>query len=389
MKKIIKEIKRTIEDMDKPLLILMLIFIIFGTLNIVTASSREAVVRYNASLYHYFNQQIKMLFISLIGSTIIISIPTKEYRKYAPLAFIGIFIVCTYLLLFGVTHKGAQNWISILGFTFQPSEFAKPIIIVCLALLFEQFYNRLRNKKINHYSIIGSILFVGLAIPAIVFLQKDFGTMLIMVAIFGTMYLLSPILRLEKVKSIGFVFITVILALFVMWQVKGYILSSAQLDRFNFINPCSHYETGGYQICNGFIAINDGGLLGLGIGKSKQKYSYIPEPHTDSVFSIISEEYGLIKSTLVFIGYIFILKRILDLGCRANTLRGRYMCIGFATYIFMHILVNLGGLFALMPLTGVPLPFLSYGGSFTISLICSLAVVQRIHIETVNQKIKI
>lgn len=117
--------------------------------------------------------------------------------------------------------------------------------------------------------------------------------------------------------------------------------------------------------------------------------SYIPESHTDSVFAIIAEEYGFLRSTFIFIAYVIILYRILRLSMRANTLRGRYICFGVAIYLFLHIFVNLGGLFGVMPLTGVPLPFLSYGGSFTLSLIMTLGMVQRVHIETENQKIKI
>ena len=166
------------------------------------------------------------------------------------------------------------------------------------------------------------------------------------------------------------------------------ILTEEQLSRFDFFNPCSNYEDGGYQICNGFIAIHDGGLFGLGIGKSKQKYSYIPEPHTDSVFAIIVEEYGLIFSLGILLIFLIILYRILRISAQASTLRGRYIALGVATYMFLHILINLGGLFGIMPLTGVPLPFLSYGGSFTISLICSLAMVQRIHIETKRKNLQ-
>ena len=162
----------------------------------------------------------------------------------------------------------------------------------------------------------------------------------------------------------------------------GKVLSEAQLERFNFFNPCKNYETSGYQICNSFIAINDGGLTGLGIGKSKQKYSYIPEPHTDSVFAIIAEENGLIFCAFIFIGYMVILWRILEISSRATTIRGRYISLGVATYFFAHIFINLGGLFGIIPLTGVPLPFLSYGGSFLISSICSLCLVQRVSIET-------
>ena len=113
-----------------------------------------------------------------------------------------------------------------------------------------------------------------------------------------------------------------------------------------------------------------------------QKYSYIPEPHTDMVFSIVSEENGLLGGTIIFIIYIILLYRILRIARLTDSIKNRYICIGVATYIFMHILINLGGLFGLIPLTGVPLPFLSYGGSFTLSLMISLALVQRVFIET-------
>lgn len=388
MSVITKKIKNVLNDMDKPLLFVTVIFFIFGLLNIVTASSREA-ISLDVPLYYYFYKQSQMLLIGLVATIFVLRIDTKKYSKYALFGFVIITFILIYLLLSGNENRGAKNWIDLFGFTFQPSEFAKPIIIVCLALLFENNYKKLRNNKISHYDIIGTILVIGCIIPAIIFLQKDFGTMFIIMSIFGIMFISSPISRIEKLKTIGILSLVIIFAGIIMFGVKGYILSDAQLERFNFFNPCSDYEHGGYQTCNGFIAINDGGLLGLGIGKSKQKYSYIPEPHTDSVFAIISEEYGLLKVIPIFAVYIFILYRILNISSTAGTIRGRYICLGVATYIFMHILVNLGGLFGVMPLTGVPLPFLSYGGTFTVSLICCLALVQRVHIETRNQRISI
>lgn len=385
---ITKKIKSTINDMDKPLLFVTVIFFIFGLLNIVTASSREA-ISLDVPLYYYFYKQLQMLIIGLFATIIILNTSIKKYNKFALIGFIGITAILIYLLVSGNENRGAKNWINLLGFTFQPSEFAKPIIIVCLSLLFEKTYNKLRDKTAPHRDIIATIIVIGCMVPAIIFLQKDFGTMFIILSIFAVMFFASPILRAEKIKTIGLLAVVVIVAGLVMIGTKGYILSDAQLQRFNFFDPCKDYENGGYQTCNGFIAINDGSLFGLGIGKSKQKYSYIPEPHTDSVFAIVVEEYGLIKVIPIFILYIFILYRILDLSSKANTLRGRYICLGVATYMFMHILVNLGGLFGIMPLTGVPLPFLSYGGTFTVSLLCSLALVQRVHIETRNQKISI
>lgn len=385
----IRKIKNNFRDLDKTLFIVTVGLFIFGLLNIVTASSSESVTRYNMSLYYYFFQQLKMLGAGFFISFFIINIDTKKYRFFAPIAFFIILAVLIYLLIAGTDTRGSRNWISILGFRFQPSEMAKPIIVICLGLLFETFYRKLRNKKIKHYDMIGVILFVGLLIPIIVFLQKDFGTMFILVCIFGVMFLASPIYRIEKLKTIILLIVLAFVGGLIMISQKGYILNKTQMNRFNFFNPCQRYETGGYQVCNGFIALNQGGLFGVGISKSTQKYSYIPEPHTDSVFAIIGEEYGVLRCSILFILYIVILKRILNLSSIANTIRGKYFCLGISTYIFMHILVNLGGLFGVLPLTGVPLPFLSYGGSFTISLVCALAVVQRVAIETKNKKIKL
>lgn len=388
MKPLFHKIRQTIQDMDHWLLWTSVMMIIYGLLNIVTASSSEAVTS-SAPLYFYFYQQSKMLVVALIGSIVILNIDTKQYPIPAVLAYFGILGLLLYLSLYGTSHRGSINWLQIGPFTFQPSEFSKPVMIVSLAILFEKFYRKLKNKKISHIDMLGIIFIAGFVYPVIIFLQKDLGTAMIVTAIFGVMFLTSPILAREKLVWIGRIAILGVVGCLIMLNVKGYILSPEQMDRFDFFNPCSNYEEGGYQICNGFIAINDGGLLGLGPGKSKQKYSYIPEPHTDSVFAIIVEENGLLLSTLLFIGYYIILKRILLLASIASTIRGRYICIGAATYLFMHILINLGGLFGVMPLTGVPLPFLSYGGSFTISMVMMLAVVQRVHIETKRQKMGI
>ncbi len=386
MKKTVRSIFQLVADMDKGLLISTIILFSFGLLNIVTASSSEATAN-NTSLYYFFYQQLKMIFLGVVAGIFILNIDTKKYPPFAVLGFVTIGFILFYLSLYGSDYRGSRNWIKIGPVRFQPSEFAKPVVIVCLSLMFEKYAAKLRNRKIPHTDLIAKILIVGLLFPVIIFLQKDFGTMFILLMTFGILFLASPILRLDKVRAIGIMIFVAVLGAFGMYMGKGYILSAEQLDRFDFFNPCQKYETGGYQICNGYIAINDGGIWGLGPGKSKQKYSYIPEPHTDSVFAIIAEEYGFLKSTLIFLLYLYVLKRIINLACKASTLRGRYMCLGVATYIFMHILVNLGGLFGVMPLTGVPLPFLSYGGSFAISLIVSLAIVQRVHIETKRQKI--
>lgn len=389
MRRGIRKIIDYYHDMDKPLLYITLLLFTFGLFNIVTASSSEAVIRYEKSLFYYFFRQLFMIIGGLIISFFIIKKDTKKYPFYAFIAFITITICILYLFLYGTFHKGAQNWLTIGPVKFQPSEFAKPIIIVCLALIFDKAKTKLRNKKSKHFDIIGLILVVGLFNSVIIFLEKDLGTMIILILIFIVMFMSSPILKKEKTKTIFFLIIVGICGLLIIKNQKGYILSEEQLARFNFINPCKNYLDGGYQICNAYIAINNGGLFGLGIGKSKQKYSYIPEPHTDMVFAIIVEEQGLIRSSLILLTYAIILYRIMNLSSKVESLRGKYICLGVGTYIFTHIAINLGGLFGILPLTGVPLPFLSYGGSFTMSLIISLALVQRVHIEYKREKIKI
>ena len=389
MKNSLRKIINYYNDMDKPLLFITLFLFTFGLFNIVTASSSEAVLRYEQSLFYYFFRQLGMILAGLFMSTFIIRKDTKRYGFFAFISFIGITFCILYLFLYGTFHKGAQNWLTIGPITFQPSEFVKPIMIVCLSLIFDKTKNKLRNKKLKHYDIIGVILFVGLFNSVVIFLEKDLGTMLILMFIFMTLFLSSPILKKEKTKTIIFLIIVGICGLLVIKNQKGYILSEEQMARFNFINPCKNYLDGGYQICNAYIAINNGGLFGLGIGKSQQKYSYIPEPHTDMVFAIIAEEQGLIRSSLILIAYAIILYRILNLSSKVESLRGKYITLGVASYIFAHIIINLGGLFGLLPLTGVPLPFLSYGGSFTLALILSLALVQRVHIEYKREKIKI
>ena len=387
--KLLNNFKKNFMDMDKTIFFVSLILIIFGTLNIVTASSREAAVNLNQSIYYYFFKHMIILLISSIGFYILIHIKTKDYGKLVIWAFIVVLGLNLFLVLKGVSTRGAQNWINLGFFKLQPSELAKPTLIVCLSLLFEKYYKKLNDINLKHDMMIWKIIFVGLIFPIIVFLQKDLGTAIILTGVFVVLFVFSPITKKEKINSAAIVTVIGIILAFCALSIMGYLLSDAQMSRFNYYNPCSKYSSTGYQVCNAFIAINNGGLMGVGIGKSTQKYSYIPEPHTDMVFSIIAEENGVIKSSIIFILYLIIIFRILKLSMKTKKIGHRYMCLGFATYFFLHIFINLGGLFGLIPLTGVPLPFLSYGGSFTISLFASLAVVERIHIEMRNEKTKI
>ena len=156
------------------------------------------------------------------------------------------------------------------------------------------------------------------------------------------------------------------------------------------MNPCERYEDKtGYQLCNSIIALKNGGLTGKGIGESTQKYLYLPESHTDFIFPIIVEEWGLIVGLIIIFAYLFMLYRILNIAKNASNLGNAILAYGVFAYLFFHIAINLTGVLNIGPLTGVPLPFLSYGGSYTLTLLFSMGLVQRVHYETYKHKNKI
>ena len=388
MKRTIKNIKTTFSRMDRVLFFSSFALFVFGTLNIVTASSREAVVNADANMFYYFFKHMAILFIGIVAFLILINkIKTKEYKNWMVIIFPVVAFLNAYLVLKGVSTRGANNWIDLKFLKIQPSEFAKPVLIISMSVLFKTFYKKLNRRNSKNDKEIWTILGISLIFPVLVFLQKDMGTAIILFGIFIVLFVFSPIKVEDKYKAGLASIILITLLLVVRLSITGYILSNAQTSRLkSFLNPCSKYEDTGYQVCNAYIAINNGGLFGVGIGKSTQKYSYIPEPHTDMVFAIIAEEYGVLVCSIIFILYIVILLRILSLARKTNDRQNKYICLGIGTYIFLHIFINLGGLFGVIPLTGVPLPFLSYGGSFTLSLIASLGVIQRIHIEMKSSK---
>ena len=164
-------------------------------------------------------------------------------------------------------------------------------------------------------------------------------------------------------------------------------MKSYQLERFNFKDPCLRYQDdSGYQLCNSFIAFKNGGVTGQGIGKSTQKYLYLPESYTDFIFPIIVEEWGAIVGVIILFCYLFIIYRLYRIARRAVNLQGSILAYGVCAYLFLHVSINFIGVMGIGPLTGVPLPFLSYGGSYVISLFTALGIAERVAVESANYK---
>lgn len=373
-----------IRKIDKPLLIVSLILFVFGLIMVLSASSMEAYMRYNASPYHYFIRQAIFMGIGFISFIIILLIPIKKYKHISIFLMVGISIVLFALTVWGHTANEAQSWFQIGPFSLQPSEFAKVIIIIYLAMYYYKNSHNLDNLWILIKPII--LCFIVIFMVAI---QPDLGTATIIALISLTIFYMLPMDRKCRTVFNKF-FIAVILVIAAVFIVtKGSFLKSYQLERFNFLNPCDRYkQESGYQLCNSFIAFKNGGVTGQGIGKSTQKYLYLPESYTDFIFPIIVEEWGLIVGIIIIILLFIVLYRILKIAKDSQNICCSLISYGIFSYILLHILINLLGVMGLMPLTGVPLPFLSYGGSYMISLWISLGLVQRVAIESNVEKIR-
>lgn len=378
--------RKLLSKMDIPLLLIMLIFIVLGLTMIYSASSVSSVVRYGYAPYHFFVRQAIFVGVSLfVGFTLIIRLPTRTYGALAWPLLIAIILALVLLFIKGEVTNNAQSWYDFGFFSLQPSEFAKSILIVFMAV----FYNKLNYKKTkNIYSYLIPLA-SGALIAGLVIMQPDLGSAAIIAGIVFLTFISIPLVKNNMIRFIKIIAIGLVIGLIVLLYSGADFLNSMQIDRLTFQNPCSRYtETTGYQVCNGFIAINNGGLFGVGLGNSTQKYLYLPESHTDFIFPIIVEELGLVTGILIILGYVFMLYRILKIAKSSENLRCSVLAYGTFWFLTLHILVNLLGILALIPLTGVPLPFLSYGGSFTVNVIIMLFVVERVNIENNINKTK-
>lgn len=373
--------KDIIKKLDKPLFILSIILSLFGLIMIFSSSSIAAVLQYRLTEYHFFYHQSLFLICGLILSFIIFHIPIDSYRKFSVIGLLAIIVVLIGLRTYGQVTNSARSWFRILNFSIQPSEFAKTLIIIYLAFVYGT------KKKFNSIYDTFTPLIPCIIVFFLVASEPDLGTASIIASICMFIYFTLPFNKNLTMLLLKFGTIALIIGAFIFLQGNTSILTSNQVSRLNFKNPCSRYlEETGYQVCNGYIAINNGGLFGVGLGKSTQKYLYLPESHTDFIFPIIIEELGLIMGGIIMIIYLIILYRILVIARNAKTLPGSIIAFGTFAYILTHIIINMGGLLALIPLTGVPLPFLSYGGSFAINLLILLSLTQRVAIETKEKK---
>ena len=368
---------------DKLLLFLSVLLFGIGLIMIFSSSSISAFMRYNSASYNFLLRQAAIIFLGIIMFLFVIQFNTKTISAISWFALIVFFCLLIFVFLFGPIINDARSWIDLGPFSFQPSEFVKVIIIVWYSAFFE-----LNRHKLNKISTSFFPIFISSIFAVLIVLQPDFGTAAIIMLLSFLLYYMIPVDSMVKFKviSISLMIITIVFLLYYVYNTSSF---QRQISRFDFTNPCSQekFEGIGNQVCNSYIAFNNGNLRGKGLGNSTQKYLYLPESHTDFIFAIVVEELGFIISAGILLLFFILLWRIIYIGRNSISSRGSIMCYGVAVYIFLHTTVNLCGIMGLLPLTGVPLPFLSYGGSFTLSLILGLSIVQRVAIETKLKKL--
>ena len=366
-----------IKKMDKTLFFTSILLLVIGLVMVFSASNVASFMKFKATPYHFFNRQLILLIISLIISFVIIRVNTKTYGYFSWILILGLIGILIAVLVSGKMVNQARSWIDIMGVQFQPSEFVKVTAIVWVASICAN-----KNKPtLKTYLIMFAIL--GL-IAVLILLQPDLGTTIIFLTIMFMMFMSLNISSKVKRNIILTMLGVGVVVILLLMNNGVQVFFERQLARFDFRNPCSEekFYTTGTQLCNGYIAFNNGGLTGLGLGNSTQKYLYLPEAYTDFIFAITIEELGLIAGIIILILMFIVLWRIFLISKRASTEMGKLMCYGIFWYILLHIVVNLGGVMGLIPLTGVPLPFLSYGGSFLMCLVVAITIVERVAIES-------
>ncbi len=379
--KAFKYIKNSLKNVDIPLFIITVLLIVFGLLMVFSSSSVTSVLSYKKTPYYFFEKQFITVIIAFLMSLVVINFPTKNYSVISKLGIVLIVITLISLKTYGTVTNNARSWFKLFGFSIQPSEFAKTFIILYLACRYSTI------KKFKNISDVFLPMIPCIIVFFLVALEPDLGTACLIAIICMFIFFALPLSKDKNMKILRIVTVIAAIGGILFLNFNSDILTSTQASRFNFKDPCSRYlEESGYQVCNGYIAIHNGGLFGVGLGASTQKYLYLPAAHTDFIFAIITEELGLIGGGCVLIAYIFLLFRILVIARNATNLRNSIIAFGTFAYILSHITINLGGLLAIIPLTGVPLPFLSYGGSFMINLMILVSLTQRVAIETKRKK---
>lgn len=367
-------LKKVMKSYDYSLILAIFLLCGFGLIMIYSSSMITAAAYYEYPTDFFFKRQLYAILIGSVAFFVTMFFPYRAYLngKFLRLLFFGSLGILGLLFVFGHVAGGAQSWFKLFGRAMQPGEFVKLSVIIYLAAVYEK-----KQSYINEFGkgALPPVVFTVL-ICVFVILQPDIGTAFIIALIASAMIICSGMSIKSMLKLILLaVFFVVLLSPLIIWKADT-IFNTARLSRFDgFTEPFVNEQGSGYQLVNSYIAIGSGGLGGLGLGESVQKYGYLPEAHTDFIMAVIAEELGIFGVSFVLILLAFIVFKGFFVARKCEDAFGTLIAIGISSMIAIQTGINLGGLTGLIPITGVTLPFISYGGSSLLLLLLSMGIL--------------
>ncbi|GIP57796.1 stage V sporulation protein E [Paenibacillus woosongensis] len=335
-----------------------------GIVMVYSAGSVLAFHDYGDSFY-FVKRQLLFAVLGLVAMFFMMNFDFRHLRKYAKLGLLVCFVLLVIVLIpgIGVVRGGARSWLGISSFGIQPSEFMKLGMI-----LFLSYWLSKEDYKITIFTkgLLPPLGIMGLAF-GLIMLQPDLGTGTVMMGaslliVFTAGARIRHLAGLAAIGAVGFV---------------GLILAAPyRLQRITaFLDPWSDPLGAGYQIIQSLYAIGPGGLAGLGLGMSRQKYSYVPEPQTDFIFSILAEELGFIGGLLVLLLFLILVWRGMRVAMTVEDSFGSLLAVGIVGMVAVQVVINIGVVIGLMPVTGITLPLISYGGSSLTLMLTALGIL--------------
>jgi len=371
-------VQRLLKNLDLILVIVLVLILILGS--IVLKSASLAALESNPN--YYLERHLMWILVGVLGCIIVAAIDYTRLRRFSWHIYGLSLLLLLGVLTYGSVIHGTQGWFQFGSFQFQPAEFVKVTMIICFADLVVQRQGKLSNLR----ELLPAFLYMGLPVLLII-AQPELGTSLVFIAIMlGMLYVGGANAKL--LGGITFGGISAVIAwIWAHFRFGVYIpLADYQLRRFIvFINPYNDGMGGrgdGYQIIQSKVAIGSDGLFGKGLGEGSQiQLNFLPEHHTDFIFSVVGEELGFIGGALLLILYFILLFRMNNIALKAKDNYGTLLVAGVASMLAFHILVNVGMTMGIMPITGIPLPFVSYGGSYMLSSMLALGLVISVNLR--------
>ena len=352
--------------LDLPFLVLVVLLVTIGVIMVFSSSYARAYFKEGNSTYYFARQAI----FAVLGIGVMLFVSRINYQLWRSVSFLVLGGTIFFLLLvpiFGTEEGGAKRWIWI-GFTsFQPSELAKVAVVMTFATLMSTYREKMKTFR---YGVL-PFAAILLIICGLVALEKHFSCILILLAIGASMMFLGG----TELKWFGIGAAVVVLFAFVYLKTMGY--ASARVTAWR--DPSSDPAGDGYQILQSLYAIGSGGLMGLGLGRSRQKYLYLPEEHNDYIFPILCEEMGFVGAMVVLVLFMLLIIRGYWIAMHARDRFGALMAAGLTTHLALQVFLNIGVVTNFLPATGISLPFFSYGGTalliqlFEVGLILSIS----------------